>query len=56
MFCQYAQELTVMLFYFILLYFFSFLVTSAAYGSSQARDQIQAAAVTYATVVATVDP
>ena len=37
-------------------FFFFFLATLTAHGSSQARDQIQATAVTYTTAVATMDP
>ena len=36
--------------------FFNFLATPTVYGSSQARNRIQAAAGTYATAVATPDP
>ena len=35
---------------------FSFSATPAAYGNSQARDQIRAGAVTYGTAAATPDP
>ena len=39
------------------LFFFSFfLATPPAYGNSQARDQIQTAAVTYTTPAAMLDP
>ena len=38
------------------LFFFFFSGTPAAYGSSQARDRIQAAPVTYITAAATPDP
>ena len=37
-------------------FFFFFLATPTAYRSSQARNQIQAAAVTYGTAVAMPDP
>ena len=36
--------------------FFFFIAAPLAYGSSQAGDQIQAAVVTYAIAVATLDP
>ena len=39
---------------FLILKFY-FMATAMAYGSSWARDQIRAIAVTYATAVATVD-
>ena len=41
---------------FIYLFIFLFLVTPSAYGHSQARDHIQAAAATYATAAAKPDP
>ena len=46
------------LFYFILFYFilFYFMATPMAYGSSPARDQIQASALTDGTAAATPDP
>ena len=37
-------------------FFFPFSATHTAYGSSWARDRIQAVAVTYATAAATLDP
>ena len=38
------------------LFLFNFMAAPVAYGSSQARDQILATAVTYAATVATPDP
>ena len=37
-------------------FFFLFLATPMVYGSSQARDRIQATALTYTTAAATPDP
>ena len=42
--------------FFLPFFFFFFLATPTAYRSSQARNQIQAAAVTYGTAVAMPDP
>ena len=39
-----------------IIYIFFFLVTPTVYGSSRARNQIQAGAVTYATAAAMTDP
>ena len=42
--------------FFVVFILFFFLATPMAYGRSQARDQIQAAAATYATAAAMPDP
>ena len=48
---------TQVLYFFIYIYiFFLFMAVPAVYGSSRARDQIQATAVTYATAAAITHP